>query len=68
MLTFVVPKGSKITFTTETFGLGFFVGQRKVCFVSFFSVVLECLLIFQFRRELRRSMMGGGVRLVVRNK
>jgi len=22
------PKGSKITFTTETFGLGFFVGQR----------------------------------------
>jgi uncharacterized cupin superfamily protein len=26
-----VPKGSKITFTTETFGLGFFVGQRKVC-------------------------------------
>ncbi|KAG9241524.1 hypothetical protein BJ878DRAFT_224122 [Calycina marina] len=23
------PKGSKITFTTETFGLGFFVGQRK---------------------------------------
>jgi hypothetical protein len=26
----VVPKGSKITFTTETFGLGFFVGQRKV--------------------------------------
>jgi hypothetical protein len=26
----IVPKGSKITFTTETFGLGFFVGQRKV--------------------------------------
>jgi ethanolamine utilization protein EutQ (cupin superfamily) len=28
---FYFPKGSKITFTTETFGLGFFVGQRKVC-------------------------------------
>jgi hypothetical protein len=27
-----VPKGSKITFTTESFGLGFFVGQRKVCY------------------------------------
>ncbi|KAL2062028.1 hypothetical protein VTL71DRAFT_6294 [Oculimacula yallundae] len=27
---FYFPKGSKITFTTETFGLGFFVGQRKV--------------------------------------
>lgn len=27
----IVPKGSKITFTTESFGLGFFVGQRKVC-------------------------------------
>jgi len=26
---FYFPKGSKITFTTETFGLGFFVGQRK---------------------------------------
>lgn len=25
---FYFPKGSKITFTTETFGLGFFVGQR----------------------------------------
>ena len=27
----VVRKGSKITFTAEAFGLGFFVGQRKVC-------------------------------------
>lgn len=27
---FYFPKGSTITFTTETFGLGFFVGQRKV--------------------------------------
>ncbi|KAM0693110.1 hypothetical protein Q7P36_007667 [Cladosporium allicinum] len=26
---FYFPKGSKITFTTEDFGLGFFVGQRK---------------------------------------
>ncbi|KAM3065006.1 hypothetical protein ACMFMF_011476 [Clarireedia jacksonii] len=26
---FYFPKGSKITFTTESFGLGFFVGQRK---------------------------------------
>lgn len=26
---FWFPKGSKITFTTEDFGLGFFVGQRK---------------------------------------
>ncbi|RDW67010.1 hypothetical protein BP5796_09759 [Coleophoma crateriformis] len=26
---FYFPKGSKITFTTPTFGLGFFVGQRK---------------------------------------
>jgi len=26
---FYFPKGSKITFTTDTFGLGFFVGQRK---------------------------------------
>ncbi|KZP06608.1 ethanolamine utilization protein-like protein [Athelia psychrophila] len=25
---FYFPKGSKITFTTETYGLGFFVGQR----------------------------------------
>jgi len=28
---FYFPKGSKITFTTETFGLGFYCGQRKVC-------------------------------------
>lgn len=27
---FYFEKGSKITFTTESFGLGFFVGQRKV--------------------------------------
>ncbi len=27
---FYFEKGSKITFTTETFGLGFYVGQRKV--------------------------------------
>ena len=26
---FYFPKGSKITFTTEDYGLGFFVGQRK---------------------------------------
>lgn len=26
---FYFPKGSKITFTTETYGLGFYVGQRK---------------------------------------
>ncbi|KAH8816740.1 RmlC-like cupin domain-containing protein [Xylogone sp. PMI_703] len=26
---FYFPKGSKITFTTDTFGLGFYVGQRK---------------------------------------
>lgn len=26
---FYFPKGSKITFTTDDFGLGFFVGQRK---------------------------------------
>ncbi|PMD33085.1 ethanolamine utilization protein-like protein [Hyaloscypha variabilis F] len=26
---FYFEKGSKITFTTETFGLGFYVGQRK---------------------------------------
>ncbi|KZF20779.1 hypothetical protein L228DRAFT_249595 [Xylona heveae TC161] len=26
---FYFPKGSKITFTTESFGLGFFVGQRR---------------------------------------
>ena len=26
---FYFPKGSKITFTTEDFVLGFFVGQRK---------------------------------------
>ncbi|TVY19362.1 hypothetical protein LARI1_G003441 [Lachnellula arida] len=26
---FYFPKGSKITFSTESFGLGFFVGQRK---------------------------------------
>ncbi|RQM08409.1 hypothetical protein DH86_00000425 [Scytalidium sp. 3C] len=26
---FYFPAGSKITFTTETFGLGFYVGQRK---------------------------------------
>jgi uncharacterized cupin superfamily protein len=28
---FYFPKGSKITFSTPTFGLGFFCGQRKVC-------------------------------------
>lgn len=33
ILWWIVPKGSKITFTTETFGLGFFVGQRKVCYI-----------------------------------
>ena len=27
---FYFPKGSKITFTTETFGLGFYCGQRYV--------------------------------------
>ena len=26
---FYFPKGVKVTFTTETYGLGFFVGQRK---------------------------------------
>lgn len=26
---FYFPKGSKITFTTETFGHAFYVGQRK---------------------------------------
>lgn len=26
---FFFPKGVKVTFTTETYGLGFFVGQRK---------------------------------------
>jgi ethanolamine utilization protein EutQ (cupin superfamily) len=26
---FFFPKGSKITFKTDDFGLGFFVGQRK---------------------------------------
>ncbi|KAI9675304.1 MAG: hypothetical protein M1817_001207 [Caeruleum heppii] len=26
---FYFPKGSKITFTTESYGLGFFCGQRK---------------------------------------
>ncbi|KAK8166462.1 hypothetical protein IWX90DRAFT_432876 [Phyllosticta citrichinensis] len=26
---FYFPKGSKITFTTDDFGVGFFVGQRK---------------------------------------
>ena len=34
MCVFVVPKGSKITFTTETFGLAFYCGQRKVCAAS----------------------------------
>ena len=38
MNVFVVPKGSVITFTTETFGLGFFVGQRKVCLIPMFDV------------------------------
>lgn len=32
---FYFPKGSKITFTTENFGLGFFVGQRAVSAFSF---------------------------------
>jgi hypothetical protein len=39
----VVPKGSKITFTTETFGLGFFVGQRKVCYIV--SVVRDLMVM-----------------------
>jgi uncharacterized cupin superfamily protein len=33
---FYFPKGSKITFKTETYGVGFFVGQRAVSFLSFF--------------------------------
>jgi ethanolamine utilization protein EutQ (cupin superfamily) len=33
---FYFPKGSKITFETESFGVGFFVGQRMVSFVFFF--------------------------------
>ena len=37
-----VPKGSKITFSTETFGLGFFVGQRKVCLFLISSRDLTC--------------------------
>jgi ethanolamine utilization protein EutQ (cupin superfamily) len=29
---FYFPKGSKITFSTESFGVGFFVGQRMVSY------------------------------------
>jgi uncharacterized cupin superfamily protein len=32
---FYFPKGSKITFETSSFGLGFFVGQRMVSFFCF---------------------------------
>jgi uncharacterized cupin superfamily protein len=32
---FYFPKGSKITFKTESFGVGFFVGQRMVSFLFF---------------------------------
>lgn len=49
-----VPKGSKITFTTETFGLAFYVGQRKVRFFSrnlLFSFVSHDTLIVQFTNK-----------------
>ena len=36
---FYFPKGSKITFTTETFGLGFYCGQRYVVAIHFASEV-----------------------------
>lgn len=38
---FYFPKGSKITFTTESFGLGFYVGQRKVRVLRFSWKVMD---------------------------
>lgn len=46
----LVPKGSKITFSTETFGLAFYVGQRKVrsLEIKFFFFVFLSLTIHLF--------------------
>ena len=38
---FYFPKGSKITFETSSFGLGFFVGQRMVSFFLWFLMRLS---------------------------
>ena len=35
---FYFPKGSRVTFETESFGVGFFVGQRKVSVFDFYLV------------------------------
>ena len=53
---FYFPKGSKITFTTDTFGLGFFVGQRKVFRPHCHARMWSANMIF--RREVHRYNQG----------
>lgn len=49
---FYFPKGSVITFSTPTFGLGFFCGQRKV---EFSISNLKTITKYCDRREVRRA-------------
>lgn len=52
---FYFPKGSVITFSTPTFGLGFFCGQRKVCDLS----NLQNGINVCDRKEVPRYIWGG---------
>jgi hypothetical protein len=58
---FYFPKGSRITFETGSFGVGFFVGQRMVS--GCFSCPPRSLLVFRGRVGGMMGSEGGGRRL-----